>query len=114
MFCPECRAEYRPGFTRCSDCDVELVHEIPEQDPRVRKPKHDSATMFPTRNAPKLLAAFISLGWIPAGLLGLFIAERLPLNVRLPFCALMIVAIIYYRFDGAQRLRRKWMQRSKH
>ena len=29
MFCPECKAEYRQGFTRCSDCDVELVHERP-------------------------------------------------------------------------------------
>src|SRR5258708_17339941 len=48
MFCPESRAEYRPGFTRCSDCDVDLVHEIPEQDTRVRKRKRDSATMFPT------------------------------------------------------------------
>lgn len=48
MFCPECRAEYRPGFTRCSDCDVDLVHEIPEQDTRVGKRKRDSATMFPT------------------------------------------------------------------
>ena len=48
MFCPECRAEYRPGFTRCSDCDADLVHEIPEQDTRVRKRKRDSATMFPT------------------------------------------------------------------
>lgn len=48
MFCPECRAEYRPGFTRCSDCDADLVHEIPEQDTRVPKRKHDSATTFPT------------------------------------------------------------------
>jgi hypothetical protein len=48
MFCPECRVEYRPGFTRCSDCDVDLVHEIPERDTRVRKRKRDSATMFPT------------------------------------------------------------------
>src|SRR5437879_5496681 len=29
MFCPQCKAEYRPGFTRCSDCDVELVCEPP-------------------------------------------------------------------------------------
>ena len=29
MFCPECRAEYRPGFTRCSDCDVPLVERLP-------------------------------------------------------------------------------------
>ena len=28
MFCPRCQAEYRPGFTRCSDCDVELVSEL--------------------------------------------------------------------------------------
>ena len=25
MYCPQCKAEYRQGFTRCSDCDVELV-----------------------------------------------------------------------------------------
>jgi hypothetical protein len=25
MFCPECKAEYRQGFTRCADCEVELV-----------------------------------------------------------------------------------------
>lgn len=27
MYCPQCKAEYRPGFTRCADCDVELVNE---------------------------------------------------------------------------------------
>jgi hypothetical protein len=30
MFCPECKAEYRPGFTRCSDCDTDLVDRLPE------------------------------------------------------------------------------------
>jgi hypothetical protein len=30
MFCPQCRAEFRPGFTRCSDCDVELVENYME------------------------------------------------------------------------------------
>ncbi len=29
MFCPHCRAEYRPGFSRCSDCDVPLVATLP-------------------------------------------------------------------------------------
>ena len=29
MFCPECRAEYRPGFSHCSDCDVPLVERLP-------------------------------------------------------------------------------------
>jgi hypothetical protein len=28
MICPECKAEYRSGFTRCADCDVELVGSL--------------------------------------------------------------------------------------
>jgi hypothetical protein len=28
-FCPRCTSEYRPGFTRCADCDVELVEALP-------------------------------------------------------------------------------------
>lgn len=31
MFCPVCKAEYRQGFTRCADCDVELVWELPAE-----------------------------------------------------------------------------------
>ena len=33
MFCPECKAEYRQGFTRCSDCDVDLVYSLPQESP---------------------------------------------------------------------------------
>ena len=29
MFCPRCGDEYRPGFTRCTDCDVDLVEKPP-------------------------------------------------------------------------------------
>jgi len=29
MFCPQCKAEYREGFSRCADCDVDLVRELP-------------------------------------------------------------------------------------
>lgn len=28
MFCPVCKAEYRPGFTHCRDCDVDLVNSL--------------------------------------------------------------------------------------
>ena len=31
MFCPQCQSEYREGFTRCSDCDVELVPALPDE-----------------------------------------------------------------------------------
>jgi hypothetical protein len=29
MYCPQCKAEYRTGFIRCSDCDVALVDHLP-------------------------------------------------------------------------------------
>jgi membrane protease YdiL (CAAX protease family) len=29
MFCPECGGEYRPGFKRCVDCEVDLVETFP-------------------------------------------------------------------------------------
>ena len=40
MICPNCKSEYRVGFTRCSDCDVDLVDhlspepEVPANDER--------------------------------------------------------------------------------
>lgn len=32
-FCPNCRAEYREGFTACKDCHVPLVDTLPEVAP---------------------------------------------------------------------------------
>ena len=29
MFCPVCKAEYRDGYTKCSDCNVDLVDKLP-------------------------------------------------------------------------------------
>lgn len=40
MFCPNCRAEYRDGFSRCSDCDAELIAFLPPanlQDPSLNE-----------------------------------------------------------------------------
>ena len=31
-YCPICRYEYRAGFSRCPDCDVSLVEELPEEE----------------------------------------------------------------------------------
>lgn len=31
MYCPQCRTEYRRGFTRRSDCDAELVDQLPPE-----------------------------------------------------------------------------------
>lgn len=32
MYCPNCKSEYRAGFTRCSDCDAGLVEQLITDD----------------------------------------------------------------------------------
>ena len=32
MFCPECRSEFREGFTTCVECEVPLVSELPPEE----------------------------------------------------------------------------------
>lgn len=31
MYCPVCKTEYRAGFTKCADCHVTLMTELPKQ-----------------------------------------------------------------------------------
>lgn len=45
MFCPTCKAEYRFGFTECSDCQVPLVETLPDnQDDSGSPAGPDAAT----------------------------------------------------------------------
>jgi hypothetical protein len=44
VFCPQCKAEYRQGFTRCSDCDVDLVHELPRDSVATQSLDDDALT----------------------------------------------------------------------
>ena len=38
MICPHCKTEYRPGFARCVDCDVDLVESLaPEASDKLPK-----------------------------------------------------------------------------
>lgn len=32
MFCPNCKAEYRDGFTRCNECQIDLVQSLRTDD----------------------------------------------------------------------------------
>ncbi len=41
MICPRCKAEYRPGFTHCADCDVDLVWELPKHAIEMRQTGED-------------------------------------------------------------------------
>jgi hypothetical protein len=38
MYCPVCRADYREGFTKCSDCQVALVLSLPTDPPETPEP----------------------------------------------------------------------------
>ena len=37
-WCPQCGAEYRGGFSRCSECGVALVDELPSKPQRPAEP----------------------------------------------------------------------------
>ena len=58
VYCPSCLAEYRPGFTRCPDCDVDLVAELPSGDEplEVEGTSHDMGHVGP--DAVQVYAAF--------------------------------------------------------
>lgn len=48
IFCPNCKAEYREGFTRCADCEVDLVDKLPEE-------KNDEFEIDPDINFVEIL-----------------------------------------------------------
>lgn len=67
MFCPQCGVEYRPGFTRCSDCDVDLANDyVPARGHRqVRKrelPHELSAQLWRGTDPHFYLSLVASLG----------------------------------------------------
>jgi len=63
LYCPECNAEYRPGFETCSDCDIPLVKGIPPEivnDSNKPVVKEKLVTVYSTSN-PALIAMVKSL-----------------------------------------------------
>jgi len=50
MYCPVCRDEFRPGFTRCANCDVDLVEQLPSGEtasPPGRAPQRQAPAFVP-------------------------------------------------------------------
>jgi hypothetical protein len=74
MFCPECRADYRTGFTQCSTCAVGLVDELaPEKaEPEVADVQVGAEATW------RAVSAFLVHQFIAT--LGVFIAARLSLD----------------------------------
>lgn len=70
MFCPQCKAEYRPGFTVCADCDVPLVWQLPaspgvphDGDPSGQNPEptEDPLCAFWSGDDPRIHAELCQL-----------------------------------------------------
>ena len=45
MICPKCGAEYQPGFTRCSDCLVDLVEPGAQHEVTSEPAEHGPAAL---------------------------------------------------------------------
>jgi hypothetical protein len=58
MFCPLCKAEYRQGYTRCKDCDVELVWQLNSRS-AAPPAEYESAVLLWSGGDPATFAALI-------------------------------------------------------
>jgi hypothetical protein len=93
MFCPKCRAEYRPGFSQCSDCELELIAELPPKPP---DPVVDP-TEFPSK---EFLLWFVPLACL-AGFLPFFLITRMNLTgFHHPLVVLTVIVHIVVPIGG--------------
>ena len=71
-FCPECGTEYRPGFSRCSDCEVALT-DTPQT--LVRRPLNIRLVVVYSGLAALILVLILALsGWAAWGVLARYLA----------------------------------------
>ncbi|MDH3626111.1 MAG: hypothetical protein OEV00_12405 [Acidobacteriota bacterium] len=54
MYCPQCRDEFREGFTRCATCDVDLIADLESAPPPERVPEKKDAARH-AAVAPQML-----------------------------------------------------------
>ena len=55
MFCPQCKGEYREGFTECADCQVRLVDSLLVSESENQQRTADLAEVLSTAD-PGLIA----------------------------------------------------------
>ena len=96
MFCPNCRAEYRPGFARCSDCEVNLVEDLPPQNPQ--DPELNENERPDLADTPNFLAWFIPMCIYFVFFFGVLIRRSLIENTRV---LLFFVPLILFSAVGS-------------
>jgi hypothetical protein len=57
MYCPNCGSEYREGFTRCVDCDCDLVAVDPARAAEPRPRPVDVVTVYATGDPVAFMTA---------------------------------------------------------
>ncbi len=73
MFCPSCKSEFREGFTRCSECSLDLVQELVPESKSESKPENpESVVVFTTSN---LHEAHLVKGLLEANGINVFIVN---------------------------------------
>ncbi len=65
-WCPECGAEYREGFTRCSDCDVALTDAPPQPAEASAGAEWVTAASYRTVEEAHLARGLLEENGIPA------------------------------------------------
>ena len=79
MYCPICKSEYREEFIHCSDCDVNLVAELPKEQPN----KDIKMVQVLKTNNQSLLTTFemvLTAANIPHFIRGAEAASLMPIN----------------------------------
>ena len=67
MFCPKCKTEYREGFTRCADCEVDLIAELsPESEPIEEYVDLIDIKTFSSRHEAELAKGFLEANGVNA------------------------------------------------
>jgi hypothetical protein len=93
MYCPECRVEYRDGFTQCSDCQVALVAGVAPEAPETSDSHLDPVLVFESNDlyAIALAKGLFDDSGIPFWMEGDETAARLVLSpIRFPSCRFLV------------------------
>ncbi len=60
MICPKCKTEYRAGFTKCADCDVDLVDRLDSSSEQAGPSKHDRPALAWRGDDPVVFSAVLA------------------------------------------------------
>ena len=94
MICPQCKSEYREGFVRCVDCDVELVAGLESDDESHESGENELVSMLETENASFLADAVAAIEEAKIPYL-LQSGTALGLDVLIPSDTLVWRAVLY-------------------